>query len=116
MASQTLQPNPIRRLTLSRVLMWATLLLTTFISLWPMYWLFVTALTPTQDTIKIPPDLLPIHASTVNFDRLFAQAHDYWRWARNSLIVALGVTLFHVIFDTLAGYGFAKKRFPGRRL
>ena len=116
MATQTLQPKPLRRITIGRVLMWATLLLTTFISLWPMYWLFVTALTPTQDTIKIPPDILPIHASTVNFDRLFAQAHDYWRWARNSLIVALGVTLFHVIFDTLAGYGFAKKRFPGRRL
>jgi multiple sugar transport system permease protein len=96
--------------------MWLTLLVTTFISLWPMYWLFMTALTPTQETIKIPPDILPIHASTSNFERLFAHARDYWHWGRNSLTVAVGVTLFHVVFDTLAGYGFAKKRFPGRRL
>jgi multiple sugar transport system permease protein len=116
MATRALRLNKPRRLTLGRVLMWATLVVTTFISLWPMYWLFMTALTPTQDTIKIPPDILPIHASTVNFGRLFAQARDYWRWGRNSLTVAMGVTLFHVVFDTLAGYGFAKKRFPGRNL
>jgi multiple sugar transport system permease protein len=105
-----------RSWTPRRIAMWATLLVTTFISLWPMYWLFVTALTPTQETIKIPPDLIPIHASTANFERLFAQARDYWRWSLNSLMVAGGATLFHVVFDTLAGYGFAKKRFPGRDL
>jgi multiple sugar transport system permease protein len=116
MATKALQLRPARRLTIGRVAMWATLLLTTVISLWPMYWLFMTALTPTQETVKIPPDLLPVNASTVNFQRLFVQASDYWRWGRNSLSVALGVTLFHVVFDTLAGYGFAKKRFPGRRL
>src|SRR5215217_7159152 len=101
MTSQSLQPRLIRRLTAGRMLMWLTLLVTTFISLWPMYWLFMTALTPTQETIKVPPDILPIHASTANFGRLFAQARDYWRWGRNSLMVAVGVTLFHVIFDTL---------------
>jgi multiple sugar transport system permease protein len=98
------------------VLMWATLIISAAISLWPMYWLFVTALTPTQDSIKTPPDIIPIHANVSNFQRLFAQARDYWRWAGNSLTVALSVTMFHVIFDTLAGYSFAKKRFPGRNL
>jgi multiple sugar transport system permease protein len=105
-----------RRWSVGRVLMWITLIVTTMISLWPMYWLFVTAVTPTQESIKVPPDLIPIHASLSNFQRLFAQANDYWRWAGNSLIVALSVTLFHVVFDTMAGYSFAKKRFPGRNL
>jgi multiple sugar transport system permease protein len=105
-----------RRWNAASVLMWATLIISTAISLWPMYWLFVTAITPTQDSIKTPPDLIPIHASFSNVQRLFAQARDYWRWAGNSLVVALSVTIFHIIFDTLAGYGFAKKRFPGRNL
>lgn len=99
-----------------RILMWAVLIVTTIISLWPMYWLFVTALTPTQQTIKVPPDLIPIHASLDNFERLFRQARNYWRWAFNSLFVTLAITAFHVLFDTLAGYAFAKKRFPGRNL
>jgi multiple sugar transport system permease protein len=98
------------------VLAWVVLIVTTIISLWPMYWLFVTALTPTRETIKVPPDLIPIHGSFENFQRLFGQAKNYWRWALNSLTVTLSVTLFHILFDTLAGYAFAKKRFPGRNL
>src|SRR5438067_4118659 len=99
---------------LGLLLVWTALIVTTIISLWPMYWLFVSALTPTQETIKTPPDLLPIHASLDNFVRLFQRARDYKLWFVNSLIITLSITAFHVVVDTLAGYGFAKKRFPGR--
>jgi multiple sugar transport system permease protein len=34
----------------------------------------------------------------------------------NSLIVGLVVTAWHIVFDTLAGYAFAKKNFPLRNL
>lgn len=104
-----------RKLTAGRVLLWVALILTTLISLFPMYWLFVTAFTPTRDTIKTPPDLFP-RASLENFERLFTQARDYWSWFANSVIITLGVTVFHLLFDTLSGYAFAKKRFPGRNL
>jgi multiple sugar transport system permease protein len=105
-----------RRWSWQRALAWLVLIVTTVVSLWPMYWLFVTALTPTEMTIKTPPDLIPLHASLSNFQRLFAQADDYWRWARNSLLIGIGATFFHMIFDTMSGYAFAKKRFPGRNL
>lgn len=96
------------------LLAWIILIITTCISLWPMYWLFVTALTPTTFAIKTPPDLLPFHASLSNFQRLFREAGDFWSWASNSVFVSLSITLFHILFDTMAGYAFAKKRFPGR--
>jgi multiple sugar transport system permease protein len=32
----------------------------------------------------------------------------------NSLIIASAITLWHVLFDSLAGYAFAKRKFPGR--
>ena len=98
------------------ILAWVALIVTMVISLWPMYWLFVTALTPTRETIKVPPDLIPINGSLENFQRLFSQARNYWRWGLNSLIVTLSVTLFHVFFDTLSGYAFAKKQFPGKNI
>jgi len=94
--------------------LWAVLILTTVLSLYPLYGMYVTALTPTFDTIKTPPDLIPIHASLDNFQRLVQKAKDYPRWFANSLVITLSVTAFHVFFDTLAGYAFAKKRFPGR--
>jgi multiple sugar transport system permease protein len=37
-------------------------------------------------------------------------------WMTNSLTVAFAVTVWHMFFDTLAGYAFAKKRFPGRNI
>lgn len=98
------------------ILVWVVLVVVAIVALWPMYWLYITAFTPTQDTVKTPPDLIPIHASLANFARLFSQAKDYWRWALNSLLISLTITAFHLVFDTMAGYAFAKKRFPGRNL
>src|SRR5690242_3936155 len=109
-------PAGIRRSVGARVLVWLTLIVTTIISLFPFYWLLMTAFTPTESSIKIPPDFLPVHASLANFERLFRQAPNVWNWMLNSLIIAWSVTLFHIFFDTLSGYAFAKKRFPGRNI
>ncbi|MCL4425604.1 MAG: carbohydrate ABC transporter permease [Firmicutes bacterium] len=84
------------------------------VSLFPLYWLFVSALTPSQYSLKMPPDLFPVHASFENFQRLF-QYTPVFKWMSNSLLIALSVTAFHVLFDTMAGYGFAKKRFAGSK-
>src|SRR5262245_40608613 len=103
------------RIHWSSVITWIVLLGTGCIALWPMYWLFVTSLTPTTFAIKTPPDIFPQHGDLSNFQRLLSQASDYWTWGGNSLTVAISVTLFHIVFDTMAGYAFAKKRFPGRQ-
>lgn len=95
---------------------WLALIITAAISLWPLYWLFVTAVTPTLFVLKTPPDILPFHFSLSNFQRLLSQAGYYWNWMGNSLVVAISISLFHILFDTLAGYAFAKKSFPGRSL
>lgn len=95
---------------------WFVLVVVAVIAMWPMYWLYITAFTPTDNSVKTPPDLIPIHASLDNFTRLFHQAKDYWHWSLNSLIISLSVTAFHLLFDTMAGYAFAKKKFPGRNL
>jgi multiple sugar transport system permease protein len=100
----------------ARVIVWLALIVTTIISLFPFYWLLMTAFTPTESSIKIPPDILPVHASFANFERLFRQAPSVWGWMVNSLVIAGSVTLFHIFFDTLSGYAFAKKRFPGRNV
>lgn len=104
------------RVTSGQLLVYGVLIITTGISLFPLYWLLLTAFTPTESSIKLPPDLIPLNASLVNFERLFTRAPQVWNWAANSLIIALSVTAFHILFDTLSGYAFAKKRFPGRKI
>src|SRR3712207_2427271 len=106
-------PAP-RRWTWQRIVAWIVLVVTTIIALFPMYWLFISTLTPTQSTINTTPQLWPANPSFANFQRLFQLADNYWRWVVNSLFVALAVTGFHMFFDTMAGYAFAKRRVPGR--
>lgn len=104
------------RPNLQRVAAWIVLSVAALIALFPMYWLFISAFTPTTSTINTTPTLLPIDPGLDNFRRLFALAGNYGRWVLNSLIVAVGVTAFHMFFDTLAGYAFAKRSFPGRTI
>ena len=99
---------------IGRVAAWVLLIGAAVIALFPLYWLFLSAVTPTTESIKIPPDFIPIHASLENFQKLFRQAKDYPRWFANSLLITLSITFFHLFVDTLAGYGFAKKEFPGK--
>ena len=85
------------------------------IALFPLYWMVTTALTPSGAAIKVPPTLIPSEPTLDNFVRLFQQA-PVILWALNSLIIAVAIMIGHVIFDSMAGYAFAKKRFFGKNL
>lgn len=94
---------------------WAVLIVTSAIALFPMYWLFVNALTPITSNPPLTPLLWPAW-SLDNFRRLLGGNVYYLNWMFNSLLVALTITLWHVLFDSMAGYAFAKRRFPGREV
>ena len=95
----------------SRIVAWVILAITTFIALFPMYWLFSNAFTPITSTPPLTPVLIPAF-SLENFDRLITNNKFYLGWMANSMIVAVAVTVWHVFFDTLSGYAFAKRNFP----
>jgi ABC-type glycerol-3-phosphate transport system permease component len=50
-----------------------------------------------------------------NFEFLFERTN-FWRWALNTFIFATATTLIHLFIASLAGFAFAKMRFPGRRV
>ncbi len=108
---------PRRRFSVNgyQVLAWIVLIVTTVIALFPMYWLFANAFTPITSTPPLTPILVPAFRLD-NFERLLVNNKFYLNWMFNSLVVAVAITAFHVLFDTMAGYAFAKKRFPGRNL
>ena len=37
----------------------------------PLYWLFVTSLSPQQFIVKVPPELIPRDLTLQNYQRLF---------------------------------------------
>jgi multiple sugar transport system permease protein len=85
------------------------------IALFPLYWMVATALTPRAAAIRVPPSLFPTDATLDNFIGLFVQA-PVLSWALNSLIIATAIMVGHIVFDSMAGYAFAKKRFPGKTM
>jgi multiple sugar transport system permease protein len=117
---------------LPRILVYALLTLVAVVSLFPMYWMFNTALTPATSTVKLPPDLIPANATLGNFVdvmRITGQGKVYLPgteefismsrlvlWFINTAFIALLSTAVHVVFDSMAGYAFAKRKFPGSRI
>ncbi len=85
------------------------------VSLFPIYWMVVTALKPPTTVMSLPPEWIPQSISLNNFREAFAN-NPIFRWTLNSLIMSVSVTAFQLVFATMAGYGFAKKSFPGREL
>ena len=96
-----------------RLLVYVLLTAVGVLSLFPLYWLFATSLSPQQFVIKVPPDIIPRDLTFQNYQRLFSTT-PVIRWLINTLLIAGTITVFHLLFDSMAGYAFAKRRFPGR--
>lgn len=88
------------------ILMAATFLL-------PFAWMISTSLKETYELFSFPPQFVPEHPTLANYSYMIWDT-DLWRWFANSLIVAVAVTGFGLLFNTLAGYAFSKRDFIGR--
>src|SRR5437899_6637409 len=83
------------------------------VSLFPLYWLFLTSLSPTQYVVRVPPEVVPRELTVGNYQRLF-ETTPIVRWLVNTVVIAGVITAFHLLFDSMAGYAFEKRRFPGK--
>ncbi|MBB5790699.1 carbohydrate ABC transporter permease [Jiangella mangrovi] len=97
-----------------RVLRAALLLLAAIVTLFPFYVMVVLSLKPIGP-VTFPGSLAPTGLTTEAFDQILG-ARDVLRWALNTLVYAV-VSVVGVLFlASLAGYAFAKKRFPGKEV
>jgi cellobiose transport system permease protein len=92
---------------------YAVLAVVVVLSVFPLYWTLVAASRDNAALSSVPPALLPGSHLLHNLHRAFGQA-DMVLALTNSLIVAGTVTVCVVVTSTLAGFAFAKLRFPGR--
>lgn len=78
----------------------------------PVYWMVLSAFTPNARLRQIPPDFLPLHATTTNFSGVLDTS--FPRALRMSLAVT-GVTVVAVlVFAFLAALAISRFRFRGR--
>jgi multiple sugar transport system permease protein len=82
------------------------------LAIFPIFWLISTSLRPAPELLLVPPKLLPIHWTIDNYAKALASAPLLlYMW--NSTQFAVVSTVFILLTSTMAGYIFAKFRFPG---
>ena len=79
----------------------------------PLVWMFATSLKSFQELYVWPPQLLPATPLWANYAYAWTFV-PFERFFVNSVVVSVTVTLGELVTSSLAGYVFARMRFPGR--
>jgi multiple sugar transport system permease protein len=98
---------------LARVLAYVALVLVAIIMFVPFLWSITTSLKTNPEAALFPPTLLPRQPTLDAYVRVLTGA-PFFRWFANSALVAALVVLCRGTFCTMAGYAFARMKFPGR--
>ena len=81
----------------------------------PTWWMVTSSVKPISDIFAFPPDLWPRRFDWSTYQKVFELqpfAQQYW----NSAYVAALVTIGTMIFSSMAGYAFARIKFPGANI
>ena len=104
---------PRRRMKTGDVVTFFVLTFAAILVLMPLLWMFSTSLRPTAESYKLPPAWLPTQLRVENYLKPFESSVPFLQLFVNSLRITLAVTLGQLITCSLAGYAFARLRFPG---
>ena len=79
----------------------------------PLLWMVAASLMPAGEATAVPPRLWPSVVTFEHYAALFTRLH-LARALANSVLLAAAVTLVSLLFNSMAGYAFAKFAFRGR--
>jgi len=114
-ATSVRSPGPMSRRTRSKVGLAVRLVVAVVVAVvmaFPLWVMIVTALSG-QSVFSTQLQLLPTDITFSNFSRVLA-AWPVAQWFSNSVIVTVLTTIISVVVSVMAGYGFAKLRFPAK--
>jgi multiple sugar transport system permease protein len=95
------------------LLLHAGLIIGGAITLFPLFWMISASFMTSGEATTYPPHIIPRAATMSQYRELFVRLN-IGRAFLSSAIVATTVTIFSVLFSSMAGYAFAKLRFKGR--
>ncbi|MEO3813672.1 carbohydrate ABC transporter permease [Sphaerisporangium sp. B11E5] len=84
------------------------------VSVFPVYWMAVTAFTPTAGIQSETPSFWPAHPTLQHFATA-VNADGFWQFWRNSLLVTVSAVLLSLVVALLAAFAVARLRWRGRR-
>ena len=103
-----------RRRYVEAAFWYALLLSISVITILPFAWMLLTSLKGPEDAIfSVPPQILPEHPTLDNYGKVL-DTLPVLAFFRNSIVVAVAVTVLSVLVTALAAYPLAKMKFRGR--
>src|SRR5260370_2989967 len=82
--------------------------------IFPIYWIIVTSLKTEDQTIQLPPSLIPWPPNFDAFVYIF-QNSPFVRWYPNTIFVSVVVTFFSILFALMCAYTLSRLEFPAKR-
>lgn len=84
----------------------------------PLLWMFSSSFKNTGEIFSYPPRLIPPVIRMDNYEKLWAgtSTSNFPQWFVNSVFVSACTIIPSLFFCSLAGFGFAKYEFRGRKL
>lgn len=101
-----------KRTSLQSAVLYTTIIGTLAIILFPIYWLFVTALSSTDELSALPPSFWPSIPQWHIFGKVWSE-RPISSWLLNSTIAALGSVFLSMSVSVLAGYSLSRFKVRG---
>jgi ABC-type glycerol-3-phosphate transport system permease component len=105
----------VARRALARTGLYAIAIALSAVLLAPFVWGFISSLKPDDEIKLLPPVIFPSHWVPYNYVEVWTSKL-FGVWTRNSALIVILATTGTVLSAALAGYSFARFRYPGRAL
>lgn len=105
----------VKKNSISRIFIYLFLTVSAVLSMFPFYWMFVMATRPSSAYNSIPPTITPGNLLVENFQKVLDQI-DFFGAMWNTIVLCTTVTLVVLLISSLAGFAFAKFKFPGKNI
>ncbi len=110
MDAARLQPSEV----MSKIIIWIFLILVCIYCLIPFAWMLSTSLKTEAEAFRIPPTWIPIEPTADSYIGIWVRKN-FGIYFLNSTIISLATAVLSTFFGALAGYGFSRFFFRGRR-
>ena len=85
------------------------------VMVFPFVWMFLTSFKTVEESMIVPPTILPAEWQTKNFTDAMASL-PFFALYKNTILMVFWRVVCAVLFSSMAGYAFAKLRFKGKNL
>jgi len=97
-----------------KAIIYIILVSVSFISIFPFIWTFIASTHSNSQIFNLTFTVIPKENFYVNFEQL-KELIPLWDNLKNSLFITIVYTILTLLLDSMAGFGFAKYKFKGKK-